>query len=147
MFCKYWLPVLGWMGFIFVASTDALASRHTSRILGPLLRWLIPGLSEAAIGQVQFLARKAGHVCEYAILALLLWRALRPAKPSVPASWSWTRAQMALGLSAVYAMTDEMHQAFTVLRQASGWDVLLDSAGAALGLAALWLAGRWRKRW
>ena len=76
-FLKYWLPVLIWLGFIFIGSTDLMSAEHTSRIIAPLLRWLKPDISPEAIAQVQFFVRKAAHVTEYAILAMLLWRGLR----------------------------------------------------------------------
>jgi len=47
----------------------------------------------------------------------------------------------------LYAGTDEFHQRFVPSRQASGWDVLLDSTGAAMGLLGLWALGCWRKWW
>ena len=37
------------MAFIFVGSTDAFSSGHTSRFIGPFLRWLSPGLPDAAV--------------------------------------------------------------------------------------------------
>ncbi|PYL64267.1 MAG: hypothetical protein DMF25_07725 [Verrucomicrobia bacterium] len=76
-FLKYWLPVLIWLSFIFIGSTDLMSAEQTSRIILPLLRWLKPDVSMETIAQVQFVVRKCAHVAEYAILATLLWRALR----------------------------------------------------------------------
>jgi VanZ family protein len=64
------------MAVIFGGSTDLLAECRTSRIIGPIMRWFDPHISDAAIGRVQFVVRKAAHVTEYAVLALLVWRAL-----------------------------------------------------------------------
>ena len=50
-----WGPVLLWAGFIFFLSS-------------------IPDLSSGL--EQDFLLRKIAHVAEYAVLALLLWRAL-----------------------------------------------------------------------
>src|SRR6266568_4467469 len=74
---KYWLPVLIWLGLIFIGSTDLMSAEHTSRIIGPLLHWFKPDISAETIARVQFYVRKAAHVTEYAILAMLFWRALR----------------------------------------------------------------------
>src|SRR5207302_10580778 len=41
-FLRYWLPVLIWLVMIFVGSTDLMSTEHTSRIIGPILRWLHP---------------------------------------------------------------------------------------------------------
>ncbi|MBL9174849.1 MAG: hypothetical protein JNL10_15030, partial [Verrucomicrobiales bacterium] len=63
-----WLPVVVWMACIFIGSTDLLAASHTSRFLGPLIRWLAPGLDADAVHTAQVWIRKAGHVSEYAVL-------------------------------------------------------------------------------
>src|SRR5438045_5204621 len=76
-FVRYWMPAIIWMALIFVGSTDVLSAQHTSRFLVPFLRWLDPQISLAALAQIQFAIRKLGHLTEYAILAMLLWRALR----------------------------------------------------------------------
>ena len=146
LFLKYWLPVLLWMAVIFSASTDAGSSQQTSRFIRPILRWLFPQASDTTIDQMQFVIRKGGHMTEYAVLAGLLWRArcqpapeeLRPG-PGAAALFAWLVATL-------YACSDELHQYFVASRQASVGDVLLDSAGAALGLVTLWQLGRWRKR-
>jgi VanZ family protein len=133
-----WLPVVAWMAFIFAGSTDAFSSGHTSRFIGPFLRWLSPGLPDAAVESAVFWIRKAAHVTEYAVLAGLWWRALqRPVRRS-PRPWSWPVAGQALLGSALWAAADEIHQAFTRTRGASVRDAALDTAGAALGLLVLW---------
>ena len=81
-FLKLWLPVLAWMAFIFVGSTDLLSAEHTSRFIGPFLRWFAPDVSDATIVSVQLVVRKCGHLTEYAILAALLYRAFRRSRPS-----------------------------------------------------------------
>lgn len=131
-FLKYWLPVLLWLGVIFVGSTDLMSAEHTSRIIGPILRWLKPGISDAAIAQAQFFVRKAAHLTEYAILTLLLWRAfirnmrLRT-KMSILFVLGW-------GLAIVAAAGDEFHQSFVASRTASVRDVMIDAIGALFGL-------------
>ena len=142
---KLWGPVLVWMGIIFAASSDAGSFQHTSRILVPLVRWLFPRLSDEAIHAIVVTIRKGAHLSEYAVLAALLWRALRPVRQRDTVVWSWPRAGFALGLAGLYAATDEFHQTFVPSRQGSVWDVLLDTGGACLGLMILWTIGRWHK--
>jgi VanZ family protein len=132
------------MALIFIASTDLLSTRQTSRIIGPFLRWLRPGISEEQIAATQFVVRKCGHAAGYGVLALLLWRARRKPVPDDPRPWSWADARWALGVAVMYAVTDEIHQGFVASREGSPWDVLLDGVGAALALALLWRLGRWR---
>ena len=131
-FLKYWLPVLIWLGVIFVGSTDLMSAEHTSRIIGPLLHWFKPDISAEAIARVQFYVRKAAHVTEYAILAMLVWRALR----------GGTRSQMKMSIlfliawvaCAIFASSDEFHQSFVPSRTASPIDVMIDICGALIGL-------------
>ena len=138
-FLKYWLPVLIWLGFIFIGSTDLMSAEHTSRFLIPFLLWLKPDFSPEALAQVHFVLRKLGHVTEYAILAMLLWRALRhETNPQIKAILR-LRSGQTLFLSvwilcAIFAATDEFHQSFVPSRGAAWSDVMIDSAGAIFGL-------------
>jgi VanZ family protein len=125
-FLKYWLPVVIWMILIFVGSTDLLSAEHTSRFIGPFLRWFAPNISDPAVASVQFIVRKCGHLTEYAILATLFYRALRLYR------------ERALGIvfivAAIYAALDEFHQSFFASRTASVWDVGIDCVGALVGV-------------
>src|SRR5205814_3185223 len=76
-FLKYWLPLLIWLGVIFVGSTDLMSTEHTSRFIVPILLWLKPGMAPETIRSILFAVRKCAHLSEYAVLALLFWRALR----------------------------------------------------------------------
>ena len=144
-FVKDWLPALLWMAFIFAMSTDLGSAVHTSRLLGPLLRWLKPDLTHEQLEWVQFLVRKAGHLTEYAVLAGLLARAIRASLRPAPA-WLGRAVGLAWTGAAAYAATDEFHQSFVPTRTASFGDVVIDACGAALGLALVLIWRRFRKR-
>lgn len=144
---QYWLPVVLWCLVIYGASADSQSTRRTSRILGPIVRWLVPAATDETVSRVQFVVRKTAHVTEYAILALLLWRACRGPGRGEARPWRWRDAVLAFAGAALFAAGDEFHQAFVPNRQAHPGDVLLDSFGAALGLLALRAWGRRRKRW
>ena len=146
-FAKFWLPVLVWFVLIFAASRDTNSFNHSSRIIGPLVKWLLPRLSEAQVADVVFYVRKCAHAFEYAVLAWLFWRAFRHQLGIPSKTWSSRAARFAWLCSAIYAATDELHQCFVPNRQGSAWDVLLDSFGAALGLGIIWIIGRWRRIW
>jgi VanZ family protein len=140
-----WLPVVVWMTIIFSASSDRASFQHSSRLVGPLVRWLFPHVSEHTLDLIILGVRKCAHITEYAILALLCWIAL-PSR-AAPGKWEWSRARNVLLLVAIYAATDECHQLFVPSRQASIIDVLIDTLGGALGLLFVWIVGRWRKLW
>jgi VanZ family protein len=129
---KFWLPVLAWMIFIFIGSTDLLSAEHTSRFIGPFLRWFSPAITDAAIASVQLFVRKAAHLTEYAILAALLCRGFRQSRRLL---WA---AMLAFVLAVISAALDEFHQSFVASRTGSTWDVIIDCLGALAGLVIYW---------
>ena len=141
-FVRYWMPAIVWMAIIFLGSTDMLSAEHTSRFLVPFLRWFDPQISLAALDQIQFAIRKLGHLTEYAILAMLLWRALR-------GGIRWQMKMSILFLvavlaSAIFAASDEFHQSFVPSRTGSPNDVMIDICGVLAGLAICWMFARRR---
>jgi len=94
---------------------------------------------------IVLIVRKCAHMTEYAVFALLLWRALRKPMKNDPRPWIWREARLALLMVALYAASDEFHQMFVPERTARVTDVLIDTAGGAASLLALWLLGRRRK--
>ena len=96
-----WLPVIVWAAVIFTFSS-------------------IPSLG-TGLGVWDTILRKGAHMTEYAILGLLLFRALGRELP-------------ALALGIAYAITDEIHQHFVRGRHASPVDVLIDAVGVAVGI-------------
>jgi VanZ family protein len=89
-------------------------------------------MSPHTIWIILVVIRKCAHVTEYAILALLLWRAVR-SLPALSVKMSLSFGAALLGC-AVFAATDEFHQSFVKSRTPSVRDVLLDVAGAVVGL-------------
>jgi VanZ family protein len=139
IFVSKWVPVLAWMILIFAGSTDVLSADHTSRLLVPFLRWLDPQISFAMIAHINIVLRKLGHLAEYAILAALLWRALHVTLKSTA---TLLIGAIALITSALFAISDEIHQSFVPSRTPSQHDVLIDICGAIIGLAICWLLMR-----
>jgi len=78
----------------------------------------------SGLGGWDTILRKGAHMTEYAVLGLLLLRALGRELPA-----------FALGIA--YAITDEIHQHFVRGRHASPVDVLIDTAGVAIGIFLL----------
>jgi hypothetical protein len=103
-----WLPVVAWAAVIFVLSS-------------------VPSLG-TGLGFWDLVLRKLAHLTEFAILGLLLARAL----PDLPA----------FGAGVAYAFTDEVHQHFVEGRVGSPLDVGIDAVGVLVGIVALRRAGR-----
>jgi VanZ family protein len=127
------------MGVIFLTSTDAGSAEHTSRLLLPLLRWLLPSASALQLDALHGLVRKAGHVTEYAVLTFLWFRALAAGAGWAPGAAAWVALATGLG----WACLDEAHQILVRSRTASLGDVALDGAGALA--AALVARVGWRR--
>jgi VanZ family protein len=119
MALRQWLPVIAWGAMIFCLSTSAFSAANTALIIDPILRWIFPGISAAAIDVGHMLVRKSAHFSEYGVLFWLLIRGPMAERP-----------YLALMLCVVYALTDEGHQVFVPGRSASLYDVALDSSGA-----------------
>jgi VanZ family protein len=149
-FLKYWLVPLAWMSLIFLGSSDSKSYTHSSRLFEPLLHWLFPKMSQQYIEAIHHLFRKCAHLTEYAVLGLLLWRAIRKPARKDPRPWRWRQAGLAVLIVFLYACTDEIHQIFVPTRTPLFTDVLIDTSGAIVGLILLWALGQrlawWSKR-
>jgi VanZ family protein len=105
-----WIPVVIWMAIIFALSAQSSFPRGPEPMLEVLLR-------------------KIAHLSEYAVLAILVARALGGA--AIPTLVLVFRT-MAIVL--VYAISDEIHQSFVPSRMPSPTDVIIDMIGALIGL-------------
>jgi VanZ family protein len=143
-FLRYWLPVIVWMALIFGASGDAKSVQHTDGILSHILHWLRIDVTPSQLETMRWFVRKAAHMTEYAVLALLWWRALRGRQHGT--DWSANTAWIVLLVCAVYAASDEFHQSFVKDRTPSASDVAIDTCGATIALAIVrcvtWRAAR-----
>ena len=142
---KYWLPVVLWMGLIFIMSTTVGSAPHTGRILAYLMGFLWPQAPQPTVELIHFLIRKAGHFSEYAVLAWLLCRSWSAVGPLTITQSRWKSALAAILIAMLYAGSDEWHQSFVPGRSAAVRDVLLDSTGA-LTAAIAWLLSQGRNK-
>ncbi|MCM3610478.1 VanZ family protein [Planococcus sp. MERTA32b] len=135
-----WAAVIGWMSIIFILShqpasvSSGLSSGITEFLLGTIAD-LFPGSAAEAEG-FHTLVRKNAHFIAYLILGVLLANAL--------GRWGNLSVQpllSAFAIAVLYAASDEFHQLFIEGRSGEVRDVLIDSAGAATGIAGCWIAG------
>jgi len=135
-FILYWLPVILWMGVIFWMSTGMFSSEHTSRFIVPILHFLFPSLLPQDVNMIHEVIRKAGHVTEYFILGLFLFRAFRHGSLQ---KWRLRWTIYSVIWVVLYAMSDEFHQSSVVARNASFVDIGIDSMGGILSQIAITL--------
>ena len=132
-----WLWVALWMLVIFLFSTSAFSGDNTSRIIGPILKWISPEISNESIAFVQFFLRKTAHIIEYAFLAILLCNAIVRRLKEFSAKVLIVRSVF---ISLIYAASDEWHQSLSAGRIGSLMDISIDGVGALFGaLSFLWL--------
>jgi VanZ family protein len=135
----YWLPPLLWMAMIFYFSTDAFSGENTGSLLRRIISFFLPNLTAGQFGNIHFFIRKAAHFTEYAVLALLVFRAFRRGASRL---WSLRWAAGSLAIVASYALIDEYHQTFTNHRVGSIYDSLTDISGGVTAMFVLWLTRR-----
>ncbi len=139
-----WAATLSLMAgiFAFSAQEGPSSDQLTQAAVSPLMALLGDEQAEGAAltGDTLYivlgtLVRKAAHLCEYALLAGLIWLLMR--------AYGRERRWLAVLLAVLYAVTDEVHQAFVPGRTGLARDVLIDAVGAALGVwAAGWIVRR-----
>ena len=126
------------MIFLFSAQSGEASGTLSGRIAAWIVGLFVADPPMALLEWVGFLIRKLAHFSEYALLGGLIC-AYREARPY--------RRRGAWGFTTLYAISDEIHQMFVDGRGPAVADVLIDSAGAAAGVMAVWLASRhWSKR-
>ncbi|MBI2845644.1 MAG: VanZ family protein [Chloroflexi bacterium] len=109
-----WVPVGAWMALIFVVSSQPE----------------LPGPPNPLLSTF-------GHFFEYGVLALLLLRAVyQSGRVDVGSAVLW-----AIAIVALYAASDELHQAFVPGRTADIGDIAWDLSGAGVAILAwIWLS-------
>lgn len=133
-------PLLLWIGFISFASTSEFSAANTSRLIGPLVLWLFPNISDQRLATIHFLTRKSAHFTEYAILGFLVRRAfVTSAHAFIQRHW----LKLGLLIIVAYSLLDEFHQSFEPSRTASIYDSMIDMAG---GLTVLLILKLYDKR-
>ena len=112
-----WLPPLLWMGLIFLLSSQSKLPIPRRPLADQL--WQI-----------------GGHVVLFGVLWALLWRAMTR-------TWSQRRVMgWAFLVGLLYAVSDEVHQAFVPGRHATPLDVAADVVGLLLAMGLI----AWRQR-
>jgi VanZ family protein len=109
----HWLPLVAWMGLIFFLSAQ-------------------PDLPHLESGWLDMAFSSGAHAFMFGVLAVLWMRAVG----DHPRFWL-----VAFGLTLLYGLSDEFHQAFVPGRTPDPLDVLCDGLGALVGL---WL---WTRFW
>lgn len=128
-----WTVVILWMVLIFILSSQiAEESRQLStgitEIIIKTIKNIIPN-ADFDIGYLNYIVRKNAHFIAYLVLGLLSLIALKRS-----GVYGYRSLVYALGICILYAISDEVHQLFVPGRGGQIKDVIIDSAGASVGI-------------
>ncbi len=129
----------GWMVVIFLFSgqNGELSGELSQGFLSSLLQFFridSDSMLAETLSHLHLVLRKGAHFCVYTVLAVLLGNAF------LALPWKKRyQALLTIGISALYACSDEFHQYFVPGRAASLWDVGIDTLGAVLGMSFAYL--------
>lgn len=131
--------LLAWMGVIFrfsaqpATESEAISGSVSYRVVATCNRIFEKDMTEGAISswakRIDYPIRKAAHMTEYAILAILTGMCMLGYR-----RWEKKTYLSALLFAAGYAVTDEIHQLYIAGRAGRFSDVCIDTLGAAIGL-------------
>lgn len=130
--------LLVWMAVIFWFSSEGhdASTARSDAVVG-----MLPGVSGWPQDVATFLTRKAAHAFIYFVLGVLMFAVVKDYAPSRKHA-VWVSVLFVL----LYAMSDELHQAFVPGRSAELRDVLIDSVAGSVGIFAGVLAGILREK-
>jgi len=143
-FSKYraalaWTSVLCWGALIWILGGDSVLFSETNDAIFPWLDWLTGDLDYRTRYRILVAIRKSAHFIEYAILALLTFRAaLLAARNTQFATAGW----IALFIVTSLASADEARQAFSPVRTGSPYDILLDVSGGLIAVIGVLIISR-----
>lgn len=140
--CFLWMLVIFWFSHQPANSSQAM-SNSILEMVDRILHTNIVTQGGWLFNTLNFLVRKAAHMSEYALLAILFILYLRECE---------YQHMFLIGIIAValYAASDEFHQLFVMGRSGQIKDVLIDTCGGMIGIVLLqcilWIKQRYKIR-
>ncbi len=116
-----------WMAVIFRFSGQTATDSTTESIFitERILRFFMSNPAPELIDAFENIVRKLAHFAEYFLLGSLLFLTLRSY------GLSKRKSAFAILISALYAISDEVHQYFIPGRACRWYDVVIDTSGSA----------------
>jgi VanZ family protein len=137
---KDWIPAILVAAMISSFSTHYFSDQQTSRIIVPVLHWLLPWADAHLLHRLHVGIRKLAHVTEFAIFSTAVFHGIRGHRYG----WRWTWALATLLIAGAYAGADEWHQSFVAFRHSSVRDAAIDTFGALLAQGMVWAYSIWK---
>jgi VanZ family protein len=143
MLVRRWWPVAAWLVVLRLESTDYASSANTFGLMYRIATAVFGRVNPQVLLILNGALRKSGHFLGYAILSLLVFRALKYTQFDrlrlvlqrrwglfFRDLWRWDWAFIGVLFTLVAATLDELHQATLASRTGRWQDVALDTAGA-----------------
>lgn len=140
-----WLLVVLWMALIFCLShqpateSNSLSTGITERVMAIIER--VTSDIDFDVSNFNHIIRKNAHFFAYLVLGILVSNALK--SNGLKGS---NRFIIALLICILYAISDEVHQLFIPGRAGQVRDVIIDSAGAIVGISGYRVFGKLKTR-
>lgn len=140
MIIAAWVLTLVWMGIIFYLSNQPavessyLSTGLTKRFVS-IMENIVPAIKNIEFDSLESCIRKNAHFIAYFILGVMLLISLKLSNVKKATA-------LAISISIFYAMSDEFHQLFIFGRSCQFKDVLIDTAGAILGVFLVTILSR-----
>ncbi|MCT4607005.1 MAG: VanZ family protein [Marinisporobacter sp.] len=146
-----WTAVFLWLVLIFCLSaqpanqSDGLSKKVTKVIIENAGK-IVPIADETStttnlVARFNHMVRKYAHFTVYLILGILVMNGFR-----VSGSIGFRGSVLSLVFCIAYAISDEVHQLFVAGRGGQVMDVLIDSAGASVGILMYLMLSRIKKK-
>ena len=136
-----WIAVILWMILIFsLSSQEAEQSNKLSTEVTEIIVSTIEKVAPDAEFDIRSLnntIRKNAHFFTYLVLGILAMAAFRVSGVDTYKSIAW-----AISICIIYAAIDKIHQIFVPGRGAQFKDIIIDSAGAVVGIGIYLAVGR-----
>ena len=140
--CFYWTILVLYLAIIYFFSSQNGAKSH--EVSAGLLQYLkvlilfIPGnmleFLSGVVKNYEYVLRKTAHFTEYLVLALIFYKAI-----VVSSAKTKNSLKITLIFCFLYAVSDEVHQIFVSGRAFAVKDIIIDTAGATLGVSTIYL--------
>lgn len=131
--------LIAWMAVIFYLSTDAGAytgvyNIQVMRVFKDNFGIDVETVKVAGYSLIA-VARKCMHFALYAVMGFLAYNAVRHFKVKY-------KYLLAVAITAIYALFDEMHQIFVPARTSSMTDVIIDTIGAMSAVCFVYISSK-----
>ncbi len=128
-----WLLVILWMLLIFYLSHQPVEksnslSKDITKVIIETVEKIAPN-KEFNLSRLNHIVRKNAHFLAYLVLGVLLLHGLK--KNKIIGNKA---ILIAISISVIFAISDEVHQLFVPGRGGQIKDVIIDSAGALVGI-------------